>query len=121
MKRHVHIRSNGIVVICRRPWCVRSLGRESVSRLVLLSVAFASAAAMSALGPKGLQAWIALLAVAALVVAGRILGARVERDARGSMSVTRPCRLVSVASPLAGDRGLQGPLSSQTSGRQEPA
>jgi hypothetical protein len=84
MKRHVHRRSDGIVVICGRAWCARSLRSESVSYLVLLSAPLAGAGIMSALGSKGLQVMLALLAVVALVVGGWMLDARVESDARGA-------------------------------------
>jgi hypothetical protein len=80
MKRHVHTRSDGIVVICRRAWCAPSLRRESVPYVVLLAVPLAGAVIMSALGSKGLQVMLALLAVAALVVVGRMLSASVEGE-----------------------------------------
>ena len=72
MHSHIHHRADGIVVICTRAWCARLLQRVLVPRALASLGLLAAVAVSAAFGPK-LQAVIALLVIATLVVLGALL------------------------------------------------
>ncbi len=84
MNRHVHRRSDGLVVICTRRRCA-VWQHGDVAWRVLLVTAPLLIAASSTLVAKRFAVALALIAVAALLVwRTRELASRIERDARAS-------------------------------------
>jgi hypothetical protein len=85
VKRHVHRRPDGLVVLCVRPWCAPGWRKATIRRALLIAVPFAVVAASATTGLPRLA--IALGAVAAIALAVRAtmaLGARIDRDAVAS-------------------------------------
>jgi hypothetical protein len=79
IRRHVHHRGDGIIILCTRRRCAPSRWREIASGALLLALPFAVVAASIALRPRRFAIALAgLAAVAFLACRTRTLGARLE-------------------------------------------
>jgi len=83
IRRHVHHRRDGIIVLCTKGWCAPSRWRVIACRAFLLALPFALVAASIALGARRFALALTGFAVVALLagVTGT-LDAPVERGGR---------------------------------------